>query len=274
MAAKIDHDPLETALRQLRMPGMAATLAARLHQHDAGELDGRGLVQALVNDQREHSDTSRIARLEKNAKFEEPGTLEDFDYNSSPERAAYAHLIRELTTLQTIQQGLPILLTGPVGTGKTLVAMGLGRLAIRLGVDVRFARTNALLTYLADGRKRGTWERRIASYTKPGLIILDNFAVREYTDTETLDLYELITGRPGKSVIITSGKAPDQWYDLFPDKALPLAEAFLDNRLVNTDHHIVMDGPSYRSQRRAAHTGAAVTSPTPNGRAGRASRAA
>lgn len=197
--------------------------------------------------------------MEKQAKFEEPGTFEDFDYNSSPQRAAYAARIRELTTMQAVQQGLPILLTGPVGTGKTLVAGGIGRLGIRLGITVRFARTNALLTYLADGRKRGTWEKRLASYTKAGLVILDNFAVRPYTDTETLDLYELVTGRPGKSLIITSGRPPEEWYELFPDKALPLAEAFLD-RLVNAENHIVMDGPSYRSRHRAAAT--VTTKPT------------
>lgn len=164
----------------MKPPGMAATLAARLAQTDAGDLLSPRTGPGPVNDQREHADTTGIARQEKTAKFEEPGTLEDFDYAYSPERATVA-AIRELTTMQLVQQGLPILLAGPVGTSKTRAANGIGRLAIRLGIDVRFARTSALLTYLAGGRSRGTWERRMASYTKPGLVILDNFAGRLYT---------------------------------------------------------------------------------------------
>jgi DNA replication protein DnaC len=48
-------------------------------------------------------------------------------------------------------------------------------------------------------------------------------------------------------VIITSNRGPADWYPLFPNPVV--AESLLD-RLINTSHQIVMDGPSYRPHKR------------------------
>ncbi|TDD65916.1 ATP-binding protein [Actinomadura rubrisoli] len=208
----------------------------------------------MAGDEREHRVTTRITRLERAAKFEEAGTLEDFEYDYSPERTKVAGRIRGLTEMRWHAAGEPVLLNGSVGTGKTRVASGLGRLAIRLGHDVRFGRTHTMLRHLAGGHERGTWERRLNALLKPSLLILDNFAAGRFTETQTLDLYEVITNRPGKALIIVSGRAPKEWYGQFPESALPLAEAILD-RVVNTGHHIVMNGPSYRAKQRRSRAG-------------------
>ncbi|MDT5230769.1 MAG: hypothetical protein QOI39_1269, partial [Mycobacterium sp.] len=46
-----------------------------------------------------------------------------------------------------------------------------------------------------------------------------------------------------KPLILTSNRAPKDWYPLFPNPVV--AESLLD-RLINTSHQILMDGPSYR----------------------------
>ncbi|GAS93714.1 IstB domain-containing protein ATP-binding protein, partial [Mycolicibacterium canariasense] len=45
--------------------------------------------------------------------------------------------------------------------------------------------------------------------------------------------------------------APVDWYNLFPNPAV--AESLLD-RLINTSHQILMDGPSYRPRKRPGAT--------------------
>ena len=57
----------------------------------------------------------------------------------------------------------------------------------------------------------------------------------------------LITERATKPVIITSNRAPADWYPLFPNPVV--AESLLD-RLINTSHQIIVDGPSYRPNKR------------------------
>nr|WP_283112303.1 ATP-binding protein [Streptomyces halobius] len=61
------------------------------------------------------------------------------------------------------------------------------------------------------------------------------------------DLYELVSERQGRSLIITSNRAPSDWYPLFPNPVV--AESLLD-RLINTSHQVIMSGPSYRPNKR------------------------
>ena len=71
--------------------------------------------------------------------------------------------------------------------------------------------------------------------------------MREFTVTQADDLYELVTERMGKSLIVTANRSASDWYSLFPNPVV--AESILD-RIVNTAHHIHMDGKSYRPNKR------------------------
>ena len=74
--------------------------------------------------------------------------------------------------------------------------------------------------------------------------------MREFTAAQADDLYELVTeriGRPGRSLILTSNRSPADWYPLFPNAVV--GESILD-RVLNTSHHLLLDGKSYRPRRR------------------------
>ena len=69
------------------------------------------------------------------------------------------------------------------------------------------------------------------------------------------DPYELVSERQGRSLIITSNRAPSDLYPLFPNPVV--AESLLD-RLINTSHQVIMHGPHYRpNQRPRNQTGTA-----------------
>jgi DNA replication protein DnaC len=61
------------------------------------------------------------------------------------------------------------------------------------------------------------------------------------------DLYELVSERQGRFLIITSNRAPSDWYPLFLNPVV--AESLLD-RHINTSHQVIMNGPSYRPNKR------------------------
>jgi IstB-like ATP binding protein len=65
---------------------------------------------------------------------------------------------------------------------------------------------------------------------------------REYTTQQADELYELISERTrAGSIIITSNRAPQDWYPLFPNPVL--AEGALD-RLLGRAHQLVLQGRS------------------------------
>jgi DNA replication protein DnaC len=65
-----------------------------------------------------------------------------------------------------------------------------------------------------------------------GRQIIDDFGMRELTAPQADNLYELITERGGRSLILTSNRAPADWYPLFPDPVV--AESLLDRLIDNT----------------------------------------
>ena len=99
------------------------------------------------------------------------------------------------------------------------------------------------------------------SNERPDLVILDDFAMREYTLTQAEDLYELVKGRYRRgSLILTSNREPKDLYELFPTPVM--AEGLLD-RLLNSAYVITMLGRSYRPQQRP---GASTNSASTNSR--------
>src|SRR6266542_4368256 len=181
----------------------------------------------------------------RRALFEEPLTLEGFDFTANPKLPAAA--IRDLAALRWLQAGESVILSGPVGVGKTHIAQALAHLAIRAGAEARFTKTSRALADLAGGHADGTWTRRLRELARPTVLILDDFAMRELTPAQADDLYELINERAGRSLILTSNRSPIDWYPLFPNPVV--AESLLD-RLINNSHQILMNGASYRPNTR------------------------
>jgi hypothetical protein len=115
---------LEATLRTLKLGGMLDTLEQRLAQARAGELGHLEFLQVLCEDEITRRQTKALRERVRRARFEEPTTLEDFDFSFNPKLPTAA--IRDLATCHFIQAGESVILYGPVGVGKTHVAQALG----------------------------------------------------------------------------------------------------------------------------------------------------
>jgi DNA replication protein DnaC len=240
-----DRAGLGQVLRQLKLSGMLQTLDARLAQAAAGQLGHLEFLQVLCQDEITRRESVSMAKRIRRARFEEQATLEGFDFAASPKLPAAQ--IRDLAALRWLHNRESVILFGPVGVGKTHVAQALGHLAVRHGAETRFFKTSRVLAHLAGGHADRTWDKRLRELTRPAVLILDDFGIRELSAAQADDLYELITERAGRSLILTSNRAPADWYPLFPNPVV--AESLLD-QLINTSHQIFMNGPSYRPNKR------------------------
>ena len=236
---------LEASLRTLRLSGMLDTLDARLTQARAGQLGHLEFLAMLCEDEIARRDTAALDRRLKAAHFETVANLADYDFNFNPKIPVAA--IRDLATLRFVDAGESVILHGPVGVGKTMIAQALGHAACRRGHTVAFTKTSRLLADLAGGHADRTWANRLRRWSRPDIVILDDFAMREFTAAQADDLYEVITERAGRSLILTANRAASDWYPLFPNPVV--AESILD-RVVNAAHHLAMDGRSYRPNTR------------------------
>lgn len=138
------------------------------------------------------------------------------------------------------------------GLGSTSAA-GIGSSRLRRGRAI--ADPSARLVQLLGGPPRradcrrvgpqGTWDRQLARYTAPDLLIIDDLGLRPLTGDEPMDLYEVIRQRYERgSIIITSNRDVTEWYPLFGDDLL--ASAAMD-RLLHHSHVVTLEGRSYRT---------------------------
>jgi len=238
-----DMHQLENKMRILKLNGMVDTLDMRLNQAQKDGVGFREFLELLLEDEVQHRANKRLATRIMRAHFEEEKSLEGFDFNFNPKLPV--QYIHNLATCQFIERKESVILCGPVGVGKTHLAEALGHQACRAGYNVLFVKSSRLLSDLGGGRADDTWEKRLQYYLKPNLLILDDFAMKEFTKTQAEDLYELIDRRHNSSsMIVTANRAPKDWYPLFPNPVI--AESALD-RLVSCAHVITLTGKSYRS---------------------------
>lgn len=183
-------------------------------------------------------------------------TLEAFDWNFQPklDRAA----IKQLATLSFVQRAEDLVLTGKTGTGKSHILKALALCACKDEYRVRYIRCVDLIAQLYAGLADNTYERRLKSWCRPELLIIDDVGLGQLKrtgdePTAAHMLFNLIDLRHhAASTAITSNIKLSAWGKYLGDATL--AAAILD-RLAETAIRIDIDGPSYRqhlAQTRAA----------------------
>jgi DNA replication protein DnaC len=239
-------DALQPRLRQLKLSGMRDAISARAQEARARGLDPLEFLALLLDDEVVRREADSVARHIHQARFDEVCDLRDFDWSYNPEVPKAR--IWELASGRFIDEHAAVVLCGPTGVGKSFVAQALGVEACRQRRRVLFVKTSTFLADLAGGRADGSYQARMRRYVQPAVLILDDFALREYTVGQSEDLYEVVSRRYRRgSLMVTTNREPQGLYPLFPNPVL--AEGLLD-RLLNSAYIIAMVGRSYRSQQR------------------------
>jgi DNA replication protein DnaC len=189
----------------------------------------------------------RIERRLVNSGLREKKTLEAFDWNFQPtlDKAG----IVELARLDFVRRHDDLVITGQSGTGKSHILKAFGLRACEQGVSMRYARCVDLLDDLYAGLADDTYTRRLKSWARPDLLIIDDVGLgqvkrREDEPTAAHTLFNLLDRRHGRlSTAVTSNIALSEWGRYLGDTTITMA--ILD-RLAMNALRLDIDGPSYR----------------------------
>jgi DNA replication protein DnaC len=232
-------------LKSLKLGGILDTLEVRNKEALTRKITYIEFLTLLMQDEIERRNQARFSRKLRKANFNPDKTLEGFDFEFNP--AVDKKQIFDLATCHYIGRKENIWLLGQSGVGKTHLAQSFAHEACRRDIDVVFTTADRMVRDINGGRADGTFNQRISKYTRPPLLIVDEFALKLFKVQEAEDFYEVINQRCERgSTIITSNRTQEEWPEVFGDSLL--ASATID-RLTFRAHKIEIVGPSYRSDR-------------------------
>jgi DNA replication protein DnaC len=165
------EEDLTRMLTRLKLTAVRDQLDTLLDEAARRELSLRESLALLCAAEVARKDERRIQMAMSIAKFPFVRTLEDFEFDAQP--SLDPKQIRDLATCRWVANGDALLLLGPPGVGKSHLAVGLGREAIRRGFSVLFVSAAALVTMLSKAHADGRLEERLVYFAKPKLLIVD-----------------------------------------------------------------------------------------------------
>jgi DNA replication protein DnaC len=182
----------------------------------------------------------------------------DWDWPTQCDRA----VVQELMTLSFMADATNVVLVGPNGVGKSMLACNLGHQALIEGRTVLFVTAGQLLGDLAALDSDSALRRRLRHYAAPDLLLIDEVGYLSYSNRHADLLFELISRRyEQRSTVVTTNRAFKEWREVFPNAACVVS---LIDRLVHRCEVVAIEGESYRlkeAKARAERKAAQRTAP-------------
>ena len=236
-------DDLVPVLKKLRLSGVLQSLDLRNREATDDGLAHTEYLFRLLHDEVDRRESKQLSQRLRRANFEALKSIEDFDFQFNP-NVPKAKVL-DLATCQFVERKANVVIVGKTGVGKSHLAQALGQRACRAGHSALYIAAHDMLTQLRASRADQSYDKKLARFTSPDLLILDDLGLRPLTGDEPLDLYEIIRSRYERgAMIITSNRDTAEWHPLFGDSLL--ASAAMD-RLLHHVHVLDIDGESYRN---------------------------
>jgi DNA replication protein DnaC len=232
MTTRSDGD-LQARARRLGLYGLLA------HWDDVA---GQNWLPDLIGGEEVERRRRGFGRRLRRARLTRFKPLVDFDWNW-PKKIDRAQ-VEELFELRFLSDAGNVILVGPNGVGKSMLAQNLAHAALAAGHTVRWVTASELLNDLAAQDGPGALQRRFGRYARPRLLVIDELGYLSYDNHHADLLFEVVSRRYGQaSTIVTTNKPFSEWNQVFPNAACVVT---LVDRLIHNAEIVPIEGESYR----------------------------
>jgi DNA replication protein DnaC len=235
---------IRSSLDELNLYGMVAHIEEVSKKVLTLELSFEEALDKLMYHEKQYRTQKAMNSRVIRSKIRKGACLEEFDLSRG--KRITKNQVKELSKLEWCSGGIPLVLIGPTGVGKTYLARALGLLACESGRSVLFMSVTDFIENQILSRSTNTYLRFREKLTKPDLLILDDFGMRKLSSQEAEDLRDILEQRSyGKSTMLTTQLPIDHWSEVIGDEII--LDALID-RIESPGIIIKMEGESYRKK--------------------------
>lgn len=246
MSEKNIVNELRNLSHELRLFGVHQGVERNAEVALANSLHPLEYLRLILEDEKRFRRERTSKSLKTRAKFRSDAELEDWDH--SFERGLTKPQFKECASLQFYHNKESLLIVGSTGTGKTHLAIALGKKFCSEGVSVQFCSMNLMFEEATAEKMAGRYLQFMKRLKQAAVLILDDFGLRSYTHEEATVLLDILEERYMKgSLILTSQVDTQGWYKLFEDPVI--ADAIVD-RITKPAKKVLLKGKSYREKAR------------------------
>ena len=229
-------------MKRFKLVDMRERYPELIREAEQKQIGYKEFLINLLKAEAEGKSRRKRERLLDHAGFEYIKTLDQIDYSFNA--SLDPDKIRELGSLRFLDAGENVLIVGPPGVGKTMIATGVGIQACNAGRKVLFSNANDLMDHLTESMQNRTLKETFAELQKIPLLIIDELSYLKMDKEKESLFFQVVRQRYEKSsLIITTNLPPGRWDEIFTGK---IAAAAILDRLVHHCHVISITGDSYR----------------------------
>jgi len=232
---------LASQLNQIGLRAASEDLDDFIARATTGRWSPRMLLEQLSQmetDDRSRRSLERRLGLSGIRKFK---LMADFDWDWP--KHIEREVIERALTLDFIKEARNLVLIGPNGLGKTMIAKNICHAAILAGHSVLFRSAAALIEDL-QRESVEVRRRKLRTYGNAGLLCVDEVGYLSFDDKAADLLYEVINRRyERRPLIVTTNRGFTEWNEVFPNASCIVT---LVDRLTHHADVTSLKGKSYR----------------------------
>jgi DNA replication protein DnaC len=226
---------LKDRARRLKLWGLLANWAS---------LSKQPWVREYLGVEEDERDRRSLERRIHGARIGVFKAMADFDWDWP--QSIDRDQVEDLLQLGFLDDATNVVLLGPSGIGKTMIAQNLGHQALLRGHTVRRVTASEMLNDLAAQESSAALTRRLGRYCGPRLLIVDEVGYLSYDGRYGDLLFEVISRRHlQRSTVLTSNKGFAEWTQVFAGASCVSA---LVDRVVHRAEIVRIGGDSYRKK--------------------------